>query len=407
MGHRISVLHLSGSREGAKEAFVRDVIRAGRDPSCELRFHRDHDLDASATHAEIRRSEGGYKILDLGSTNGTYVNDQQVVEARLSTGDVIEFGRGGPKVRVTITRVYRPRAGLIAVGLALILVTVIVVGLAKLGGKGPSETTPAAAPLEGGRTLVAVQSRAWYTTQSSVEEIVERWGTGVLISADGLALVPKHIVRPWKFDPKAAAMMQHYGDRVRTSVAVWVEGVAYRREGIVDLDAAYSTENDRLEILEAPDALEAAEKEVEFAAGGKSVIETVRLHTLGPHDTALLDLSGQRFSAHSLQAMARLPEGAENLRIIGQRSSSPPPDRLEPSGSPRRVLKVFEDSFELEVGPRYWSGAVILWKERPVGIYSEILGQCIPIDSIRDALLANPEIRERYAGVLLPPEAGK
>ena len=48
---------------------------------------------ASRRHAEIRRDGADFVIVDLGSTNGTLVNDQQVAEATLEDGDRITIGR--------------------------------------------------------------------------------------------------------------------------------------------------------------------------------------------------------------------------------------------------------------------------------------------------------------------------
>lgn len=48
----------------------------------------------SRQHARISRSsDGNFRILDLGSTNGTYVNDVSVSEARLKDGDQLKIGR--------------------------------------------------------------------------------------------------------------------------------------------------------------------------------------------------------------------------------------------------------------------------------------------------------------------------
>ena len=53
------------------------------------------DLELSRRHARIMRTlDGGIEIEDLGSTNGTYVNDQKVTtRRRLEPGDVIEVGQ--------------------------------------------------------------------------------------------------------------------------------------------------------------------------------------------------------------------------------------------------------------------------------------------------------------------------
>jgi Protein of unknown function (DUF3662)/FHA domain len=51
------------------------------------------DAGASRRHAEIRRNGDDYVVVDLGSTNGTLVNDSPVSEHTLQDGDRITIGR--------------------------------------------------------------------------------------------------------------------------------------------------------------------------------------------------------------------------------------------------------------------------------------------------------------------------
>ncbi|GAC1300976.1 MAG: hypothetical protein NVSMB27_41330 [Ktedonobacteraceae bacterium] len=54
-----------------------------------------NDPKTSLHHAEIRPEPQGYSIIDLGSTNGTFLNAQQIdphVARRLSAGDTIRIG---------------------------------------------------------------------------------------------------------------------------------------------------------------------------------------------------------------------------------------------------------------------------------------------------------------------------
>lgn len=86
-----------GARTGARERFDTSVVTIGRHPTNDLRFDVERDLEVSARHAEIRAVEGRHVLVDVGSTNGTFVNGQRLAgEHTLRDGDVITFGGEGP-----------------------------------------------------------------------------------------------------------------------------------------------------------------------------------------------------------------------------------------------------------------------------------------------------------------------
>ncbi|MEP3478640.1 MAG: GGDEF domain-containing protein [Fuerstiella sp.] len=66
-----------------------DVCYVGRDRSCEIRIE---DQSVSRQHAVMRRSSDGWLLMDLGSTNGTLVNDTPIVNTVLKQSDRIQFG---------------------------------------------------------------------------------------------------------------------------------------------------------------------------------------------------------------------------------------------------------------------------------------------------------------------------
>ena len=61
----------------------------GRNPKCDIVID---NLAVSGQHAKIREDAGGVRITDLGSKNGTYVNDVQVTQQRLSHQDWVTIG---------------------------------------------------------------------------------------------------------------------------------------------------------------------------------------------------------------------------------------------------------------------------------------------------------------------------
>jgi cytochrome P450 / NADPH-cytochrome P450 reductase len=65
------------------------TVRIGRAPENDIVVS---DPTASREHAEIRNVAGGYRIVDLDSSHGTFVNGQRVTDAALSDGDVVRVG---------------------------------------------------------------------------------------------------------------------------------------------------------------------------------------------------------------------------------------------------------------------------------------------------------------------------
>ncbi|MGE3526797.1 MAG: trypsin-like peptidase domain-containing protein [Gemmatimonadales bacterium] len=84
----------------------------GRHPHCELRFDADRDLDVSSRHASVMLQDEMYVLRDLGSTNGTFVQGKRLTADHvLAHGDVIQFGKQGPRLEVKILRDRRPGPG--------------------------------------------------------------------------------------------------------------------------------------------------------------------------------------------------------------------------------------------------------------------------------------------------------
>jgi len=50
------------------------------------------DITVSRRHAELVLRDGRWILRDLGSSNGTWVNGRQVVEAEVRSGDLVVLG---------------------------------------------------------------------------------------------------------------------------------------------------------------------------------------------------------------------------------------------------------------------------------------------------------------------------
>jgi len=90
---------LSGALQGRRITVEGFPFLIGRAPGCRLRFDPVADAQASSRHAQIELLDGQYWIVDLNSSNGTFINNQRATRQILSSGDVVSFGLQGPTAR--------------------------------------------------------------------------------------------------------------------------------------------------------------------------------------------------------------------------------------------------------------------------------------------------------------------
>ncbi len=76
--------------DGSRVRVAEDPITIGRSPDCDVFLSAK---EVSRHHAEVRRDDDGFLLVDLGSMNGTQVNGAGVKERRLADGDEITLGR--------------------------------------------------------------------------------------------------------------------------------------------------------------------------------------------------------------------------------------------------------------------------------------------------------------------------
>jgi pSer/pThr/pTyr-binding forkhead associated (FHA) protein len=79
-----------GPNAGSRYVLDHPVTTLGRHP--DSRVFLD-DITVSRRHAEIRRTAGGYELVDVGSLNGTYLNRERVDQGSLQDGDLIQVGK--------------------------------------------------------------------------------------------------------------------------------------------------------------------------------------------------------------------------------------------------------------------------------------------------------------------------
>jgi pSer/pThr/pTyr-binding forkhead associated (FHA) protein len=83
------LLVLKGAGAGSRFLLDAAETKIGRDVNNEI--HLD-DITVSRSHALITKNDG-YRIKDLGSLNGTYLNAIAVRDAQIQSGDEIQIGK--------------------------------------------------------------------------------------------------------------------------------------------------------------------------------------------------------------------------------------------------------------------------------------------------------------------------
>ncbi|MCL2117363.1 MAG: ATP-binding protein [Planctomycetaceae bacterium] len=85
-----SLFVILGSGQGVRHELLKRIVTIGRDSSNVLQLN---DSEVSRRHAEVRRLDDVDLVVDLGSSNGVFVNSRRVTEQRLENGDQIQIGK--------------------------------------------------------------------------------------------------------------------------------------------------------------------------------------------------------------------------------------------------------------------------------------------------------------------------
>jgi pSer/pThr/pTyr-binding forkhead associated (FHA) protein len=88
-GSALLIAH-SGPNAGARFLLDQDITTAGRHPEADIFLD---DVTVSRKHAEFRRNAEGFMVVDSGSLNGTYVNNDRVDSLQLRTGNEVQIGK--------------------------------------------------------------------------------------------------------------------------------------------------------------------------------------------------------------------------------------------------------------------------------------------------------------------------
>jgi len=79
-----------GPNAGSRFLLDQDVTTAGRHPESDIFLD---DVTVSRRHAEFRRAGGSFRVADVGSLNGTYLNRERIDDNELAGGDEVQIGK--------------------------------------------------------------------------------------------------------------------------------------------------------------------------------------------------------------------------------------------------------------------------------------------------------------------------
>src|SRR5689334_14045850 len=79
-----------GPGAGSRYLLDTDLNTVGRHPESDIFLD---DITVSRRHVEFRREDGTFRVHDVGSLNGTYLNGDRVDDAELQNGDEVRIGK--------------------------------------------------------------------------------------------------------------------------------------------------------------------------------------------------------------------------------------------------------------------------------------------------------------------------
>jgi pSer/pThr/pTyr-binding forkhead associated (FHA) protein len=86
---RASIVVVEGGAEGTEYTLQADRVTLGRGPGVDLAFD---DSCMSRQHVALELTQDGFRLRDLGSTNGVVLNEAPVEVASLKHGDRFKLG---------------------------------------------------------------------------------------------------------------------------------------------------------------------------------------------------------------------------------------------------------------------------------------------------------------------------
>jgi pSer/pThr/pTyr-binding forkhead associated (FHA) protein len=89
--------------DGAELPLEGELLYLGRAPDNHIVVD---DKQVSRKHAVLKREGNGYVLEDVGTVNGTYVNEQRIQRHSLRPGDVIRLGSTSLTFKVPVAELH-------------------------------------------------------------------------------------------------------------------------------------------------------------------------------------------------------------------------------------------------------------------------------------------------------------
>lgn len=86
---QVALIRVTPKGESQRVPIERESTIVGRSDDCHIRVR---SAGMSRKHCEITVEDGSVTVRDLGSSNGTFVNQEKVESVPVSGGDLISFG---------------------------------------------------------------------------------------------------------------------------------------------------------------------------------------------------------------------------------------------------------------------------------------------------------------------------